>query len=140
MNLLVVDASVAAKWFVEEEHSGAALSVLDISNRLHAPDFLWLEMENVIWKWIRQGMVTTKEGSDLKNSFRRYPIRIHPFVHFLDSAFAIAVQTRQTVYDCLYVALAILLKGRMITADRRLHDALRKSTYRKQVVWVENFK
>ncbi|MBI5117127.1 type II toxin-antitoxin system VapC family toxin [Candidatus Poribacteria bacterium] len=60
----------------------------------------------------------------------------HSFVLFLDSAFAIAVRTRQSIYDCLYVALAALLKGKMVTADRKLYDDLQKSPFKKQVVSV----
>jgi predicted nucleic acid-binding protein len=45
-------------------------------------------------------------------------------------------QTGQSMYDCLYVALAALLKDRMVTADRRLYDALKDGPLRKHVAWV----
>lgn len=138
MSLFIVDASVAAKWFVEEEYDEAALSVLAETNQLHAPDFLLLEMNSIICKWIRRGVVTETEGSDLRDAFRQFPVRHHPFVPFLDSAFAIASRTGQSVYDCLYVALAALLKGKMVTADRRLYDSLNKGSFKKQVIWVGN--
>lgn len=138
MSVFIVDASVATKWFVEEEYGDAALSVLDGSDQLHAPDFLLLEMDSIICKWIRRGAITTEEGSNLKDAFRKYPVQHHPFISFLDSAFAIANQTGQSVYDCLYVALAALLKGEMVTADRKLYDALRKGPFKKSVRWVED--
>ena len=39
MSLFIVDASVAAKWFIEEEHSDSALSVLKDIEQLPAPHF-----------------------------------------------------------------------------------------------------
>lgn len=140
MSVFIVDASVMAKWFIEEEHSEAALSVLDKRNQLHAPDFLLLEMDSIICKWIRRSVVTTELGSDLRDALRQYPIQQHPFIPFLDSAFAIANQTGQSIYDCLYVALAALLKGKMVTADHRLYKGLKNSKFNKHLVWVEDLK
>ncbi|MFQ5740398.1 MAG: type II toxin-antitoxin system VapC family toxin [Acidobacteriota bacterium] len=136
MSLFVIDASVAAKWFVEEEYGQAALSILDESNQLHAPDFLLLEMDSIICKWTRRGLVTPEEGSDLRDALRRYPIQHHPFMLFLDSAFAFANQTAQSIYDCLYVALAPLLKAKVVTADRRLYEGLKKGPLKEHVVWI----
>lgn len=140
MSIFIVDASVAAKWFIEEEYNEAALSVLEEKNHIHAPDFLLLEMDSIICKWVRHGVVTTEEGSDLRDALRQYPIQHHSFVLFLDSAFAIAIQTGQSVYDCLYVALSALLKGRMVTADQRLYEGLKNGQFKKHVVWIGDIK
>lgn len=140
MSVFIVDASVAAKWFIEEEYGKAALSVLEEKNKIHAPDFLLLEMDSIICKWVRRGVVTTEEGIDLRDALRQYPIQQHSFVSFLDSAFAIANQTGQSVYDCLYVALSALLKGRMVTADRRLYEGLKNGRFKKHIVWIGDIK
>jgi len=136
VSIFIVDASVAAKWFVEEEHGEAALSILNEINQLHAPDFLLLEIDSIICKWTRRGIVTPAEGIGVRDALRRYPIQHHPFISFLDSAFAIAHQTGESIYDCLYVALAPLLKARMVTADRRLYEGLKESPFEKYLVWV----
>ena len=140
MSAFIIDASVAAKWFVYEEYSEAALSVLKRRNRLHAPDFLFLEMDSIICKWIRRGVVTVEEGTDLRDALRRYPIQNHPFASYLDSAFAIANQMGQSIYDCLYVALAILLDARMVTVDRRLYEGIRNGQFKKNIVWIEDIR
>ena len=136
MSLLIVDASVAAKWFVEEEYGQAALEILDQSNQLHAPDFMLLEIDSIVCKWIRRDVLTAAEGSGLRDALRHYPIEYHPFNSYLDSAFAIAVQTGQSIYDCLYVALASLLEARMVTADRRLYEGLANGPFADYVVWI----
>lgn len=140
MSVFIVDASVAAKWFVDEEYSDAALSVLNGRNRLHAPDFLFLEMDSIICKWIRRGVVTVEEGMELRDALRRYPIQNHPFVSYLNSAFAIANQMGQSIYDCLYVALAVLLDARMVTSDRRLYEGIRHGRFKKYIAWIEDIR
>ena len=136
MSLFITDASIAAKWFIEEEYSDAALSVLQKDNQLHAPDFFFLEMDNIFWQWIQRGLITVADGDDLRFTLSQSPITIHPLIPLLDSAFIIANQTRQTMYDSLYVALAILLKGQMITADHRLFDGVANSPFEKHVKWI----
>jgi predicted nucleic acid-binding protein len=42
----------------------------------------------------------------------------------LDRAFQIAVDHGRTVYDCLYVALAVQTNSHLITADEYLANAL----------------
>ena len=138
MSTLVVDASVAAKWFVEEDLTEAAVSVLDARNNLNAPDFLFLEMDNVVCRWVRRGVITESEGGDIRAAIRRIPIKAHQFVSLRDSAYYIANQTRRSVYDCLYVALAVFLNGWMVTADRRLYEGLVNGPFGEHVMWVEN--
>lgn len=136
MSIYVVDASVAAKWFTEEEHAEEALRLLVGENPLHAPDFFMLEMDSVVCKWVRRGIISEDDGQVVRATLRQLPIHKHPFALLQDSAFAIASQTGQSVYDCLYVALATLLKGRMVTADRRLYDTLKNSPLGKHLLWV----
>lgn len=140
MNIYIVDASVAAKWFIEEQYREAALSILDKSNELNAPDSLLLEMDNVICKWVRRGAVNQEEGNEFRNALRQYPIKHHPFGSFQDFAFTIACETKQSIYDCLYVALAAILKGRMVTADRKFYNSLKNSPFKKNMIWVGDLK
>jgi len=138
VSVFIVDASVAAKWFVDEEYAQAALNMLEKSNQLHAPDFMLLEIDSIVSKWVRRGVVTPAEGSEIRDALRRYPIQFHPFTTFLDSAFAIAIQTGQSVYDCLYITLASLLEAKMVTADRRLIEGLANGPFAKYVMWIED--
>jgi len=136
MNIYIVDASVAAKWFIEEEHNSIALHVLSENNKLHAPEFFLLEMDSIFCKWIRRSIITLEEGNDIRSALRQFPIQYHPLQSILDSAFAIANLTHRSIYDCLYIALAVLLKGKMITADQRLHNIVSTTEFAKHVVWI----
>jgi antitoxin FitA len=46
----VVDASVVIKWFVDEVHAEAARRLPEDQYELFAPDLLWLEYGNILWK------------------------------------------------------------------------------------------
>jgi predicted nucleic acid-binding protein len=125
MSTIVVDASAVMKLFFPEEHSAAAERLLDDRYRLHAPDFLLLEGDNVVFKRVRRGEIKPREGAQVRSTMRRMPIQLHRFAPLADPAFEIAVAVGCSVYDGLYVALAELIDGTVATADRRLIDRLR---------------
>ena len=138
MSVYIVDASVAAKWFTEEDHAQAALRLIQGGDPLHVPDFFLLEMDNLICKWIRQGMISEPEGENLRATLKTLPLNLHSIANLQDSAFLIANQTRRSVYDCLYIALAVALNGQMVTADRRLFEGLKDGPFAGRVVWIED--
>ena len=65
MNVFVVDASVVVKWLVPEIHSDAARRLLVLPHEYVAPDLLFAETANTIWKKIRRGELTAEEGQQL---------------------------------------------------------------------------
>lgn len=138
MNVCVVDASVAGKWFLNEEHTEAARRLLARENRFYAPDFFLLEMDNVFCKRIRCGDLTPADGQDARLLLSQLPIEYYPFGPLRGRAYEIANTAAQSVYDCVYVALAMLLDGTMVTADRRLYSRLSKGRWAKHVTWVED--
>ena len=54
----------------------------------------------------------------------------------LASAFDLADKTQRTVYDCVYLALAVRLNGRMVTADQRLYNGLKGTAWAAYICWV----
>jgi predicted nucleic acid-binding protein len=59
VSALVIDASVAIKWIIDEEGSPAALALRKHS--LAAPDLLMAECANILWKKSRRGELSTDE-------------------------------------------------------------------------------
>ena len=47
---LVVDASIAVKWYVPEANSTQAAAILESGAELLAPDLLVAEVGKVLWK------------------------------------------------------------------------------------------
>jgi len=54
--VVVVDASAALKWILDENGRAAALELLE-EDVLHAPDFVLVEVANVLWSKVRRHML-----------------------------------------------------------------------------------
>ncbi len=138
MSVFVVDASVAAKWFLHEEHHEAARRLRDPRHRLCAPDFFLLEMDNVFCRRVRRNEFAPAEAQKARRMLRGLPIEYSAFGTLLDRAYELALETRTSPYDCLYAVLAQVIGGRMVTADRRFYDRIAKSPFAAHVLWVED--
>lgn len=125
MSIFVVDASVVVKWFVPEIHSDAARRLLAMAHEYVAPDLLFAETANTIWKKIRRNELTVGEGQRLVADIGRIAVETVSSRALAEDAHALAHATGRTVYDSMYVALAARLNTRSITADDRLEAALR---------------
>lgn len=132
----VVDASVAIKWFVEEVHAEAARRLLADGYALYAPDLLWPECGNILWKKVQGGELTAREARFVREGLERLPLNIFPFRLILEPALEIALDTGRTVYDSCYLALAMLTESPLVTADQRLFNALCQTDYAPYLVWV----
>jgi len=136
LSLYVVDASVAAKWFVPESLSNAAVQLLDDEHELASPDLLWPEVGSVVWKKSRKGEITADEASRIVTALDRCPLVVFPSRLVLRGALEIAFGTGRSVYDSVYVALAVALECRLATADERLANALARTPLAPHVVWI----
>jgi predicted nucleic acid-binding protein len=134
----VVDASVAIKWFIPEIYSEAAVQARRLHQRLHVPAFLSLELGNVIAKKIRRGELTREDGKTVLKELRHLPLQRHADERLFPAAYELALDTRQSLYDCLYLALAEAVDGRLITADRKFYNPLARGSYGRRLVWVED--
>lgn len=125
MTLLVVDASVVIKWFVPEIHSDAARKLLGTNHQFFAPDLLFAEIGNILWKKAQRGSLTSTDAAQLIADIGRVAIESVPARSLVGDAFVLANAIRRTVYDSLYLALAARLNTSCITADERLWRATR---------------
>jgi len=124
VSVFVVDASVVIKWFVPEVDSDAARRLLAYSHDYVAPDLLFAETANTIWKKVRRGEVSREDGERLVADVGRAAVQAVPCQALAADAYALALVTGCTVYDAMYLALAVRVDTRMITADERLAAAL----------------
>ena len=124
MTTVVVDSSVALKWFVPEIHSEHAASLLEASIQITAPDLFYPEAGNIVWKKVGRGELRPEEARDVIAALKRIPIAIVSSSLLLEAALEIAFAHQRTVYDSLYVALAVARACPFVTADDRLASAL----------------
>ena len=136
MRPCVVDASLIAAAFFQEQCAEEAGAVLASGRQLYAPDLIYPEVANAVWKRHRRREINEEEASQLLADIARMPLQITPSNRLIDSALRLAIQTDRTVYDCLYVALALDQACPLITADRRLVNALARGPLADRVRWV----
>jgi predicted nucleic acid-binding protein len=133
---VVVDASVAVKWFVPEDLSPDARRLLSAEYELLAPDLLWAELGNVLWKKCRGRELDQRTASRLLADFARMPVRFHPAERLARAALELALRYGVTAYDGLYLVLAGAEGCRLVTADRRLHETCRRGPLQAFVTWI----
>ena len=61
MSVLVIDASIAVKWVVEEDGTPEALAIRQKA-RLIAPDLLIAEYANILWKKVKRRELVKQEA------------------------------------------------------------------------------
>ncbi len=119
----VLDASVALKWVRDEEDSGRALFLrveLEAGlNEYIAPDIFPVEISHVLTKFYRQKIMTAEEVETHLSSITATLPQLVSSVDLLPAAFAIALKTRTSFYDALYVALSESEGVPVITADQK---------------------
>jgi predicted nucleic acid-binding protein len=136
MSVFVVDASVGLKWFIPEPHEADARRLQNPAHELHIPTLFDVEIGNILWKKVRNGELKRVEAETILAQLSILPLTRHEALPLVPKAFDIAHQTQRTVYDCLYLALAVELSGRMVTADQRLFNALSTTPWAAYLCWV----
>jgi predicted nucleic acid-binding protein len=116
---LVLDASVAAKIFFQEEGSETARRVLKEGAPLLAPDLLFVEMASLAVKRVRRGLSTPQEAAFAVRSVRDLIDVVTPVATLCDRAFQLAIRHGFSAYDGVYLVLAEAEGAIMLTADVR---------------------
>lgn len=119
MSTLVIDASVAIKWVVEEEGTAEALA-LRRQARLIAPDLLVAECANILWKKVRRNELSAEEAGLAARLLQTAEIEFRPARPLLEEATRLAIALDHPAYDCLYLALAESEDSLFVTADSKL--------------------
>jgi predicted nucleic acid-binding protein len=131
MITFVLDASVAAKWFLPsagEPLSDEAFQLLQrqVNGELQfmVPDLFWSELGNILWKAVWQQRIHRTAAEEAMSAVREQNLGTIPSRELIVDAFALANDFRRSVYDCVYVIAAITQRSTLVTADQRLANAL----------------
>lgn len=125
MQSAVIDASVAVKLIVEEEHSDRAkelgASAVASGQPLIAPTLLPGEVTNALFQQVRRRGITIVEARVALTRFQELPIQLVYEHAIAEQALAFAeANGLGAVYDSFYVVLARLQNAELWTDDRRL--------------------
>lgn len=107
---LVVDASVALKWVLQEPDSHFAEALLQIEPGLLLPDFWLGEATNVLWLQVRRKLLTPEEAREGLALLRtQIPPTPTADMDLHDVALEIGMAVNHSTYDTLYLAFAIAM-------------------------------
>lgn len=135
MNAIVVDASVALKLLIPEDGSPAA-KALKTNRKLLAPDFVLIECANATWQKTKRQQLNQRQASEIVSALSALPIRLFRSNDLLESATKLAIELNYTVYDCLYLALAIAYDTHVVTADKRFFNTVRETPLQAHVEYL----
>ena len=130
MNTLVIDASIAVKWVVEEVGTRQALA-LRKQAKLIAPELLVAECANILWKKVQRDELTRQEALLAARLLQASELELRPTRAVLEAATRIAIELDHPAYDCLYLALAVENECPFVTADERFLRKLRQTRRRQ---------
>jgi predicted nucleic acid-binding protein len=120
---LVVDASAAAKWFLNEEETEKALALREahVEGRLSltAPDLIVYEVANALH--YHPKMTSHELNASIKALLELELDLVPPSTEFCSRTVDTARKLAISIYDASYVALSDLVATNLVTADRRLH-------------------
>ena len=141
MTTSVIDASVAIKWYTPEEDRAPAMKLLARAKSgemaFHIPDLMYCEVGNILWKKVRFGELRDSEAGEIAAALLAVPKTVHPSALLFPAALKAACLLGRPIYDCIYLALAEFLGSTLITADKRLFNALAGTEWRHAVVLIQ---
>lgn len=116
---LVVDASVAIQWSLEQQNSARAIALRTLDD-LIAPSLIAAEIGNAVWKAIRRHDVPRKDAQSVAQIALEHFSRLTPLEELQERALEIAIDIDHPIYDCFYLALAERERCPLVTDDKRL--------------------
>lgn len=124
MTLLVVDASVAADWLLEDGFDSTAAVALEGTkqNGGIVPPLWHYEIRNILLVAERRGRLHERDIQDRLDSPAELPIDTDQETR-LEETLALARKHHLSFYDALYLELAVRLDLQLATLDQALFRA-----------------
>ncbi len=121
--MIVVDASVAVKWFLPETGANDAQQLLASGEALVAPSLIRVEVAAAIARKARLKEITRQDAEAAADLWLEAivdgVIRLVPDETDVPGAVKLALALAHPLQDCVYLALAERLGAPMVTADQK---------------------
>ena len=134
---LVVDASIAVKWLVQEEDSVNANSLMDQQHEMLAPGFMALEVGNTLLQKVRRGAFSQNQAFRLSQRIFALPVEWIDTTSLTPEAIRLALELNHPVYDCIYLALARQADALVVTADSQFAGVLTGTAHEGSVTTLD---
>jgi predicted nucleic acid-binding protein len=124
---LVVDASVAVKWVIEEDDRDRARALLFGGTTLIAPAFVMIEAANVLAIKVSRAQLEPGQAEQGLQTIGTAFAEIVPDEQLAGEALRMAMKLNHPAYDCTYLACAAQKGAELITADMKFFNKLRST-------------
>jgi len=125
--VIVIDASALIAFFLREEEWE---NLKPYMKRGFSVDHVVKEFYNAVWKAMYLLKTLDYESMqkvlELFNSYIENNLILEPEEKYIDKALNIALEAGITIYDSLYIALALDKKTPLLTLDRKQRDTALK--------------
>lgn len=130
---LVLDTSVAVKFYLPEEGREEALALLaavgEGEAKLLAPSTIQPELFNALWQQHRREKLSCEEVGEHWGDFSVTSIDLYAPEDLMPRAAQIALETGVIIYDALFLTPAEDAGTAMVTADNGILKALQGTAY-----------
>jgi predicted nucleic acid-binding protein len=137
---LVIDASVAVKWFVPEEASDKADEVSASEHTLLAPRLIMTEVANALARKAIQKLITPLEAEEYIRTLPQFLAGLLDVDDLIEAALRNACNYRHSIYDFIYLEAARRRDTKMLTADQRLIARVKGTELAKLVVSLSEWR
>ena len=135
---VVIDASVAAKWVLIEDFADAAERLASDGFQRLVPDLFWIEVTSALLKRVRRRELSVAGFNEALAATASWDVVVTSTLLLLDEAIGLALRLEHGLHDCFYLALADREHCPLVTADRRLHDKVERSSLGGLTMWIED--
>lgn len=127
---LILDSSAIAALFFKEEHSQKVEEIVERSSQIYTVSQAYSEVANAAWKRViiyGEDKELVREAVGRATDFITNVCKVEQMENILTPAFELALENEITVYDALFIKLAIDLDGVVVTTDRKLSNKVNES-------------
>lgn len=136
--IYVIDASVAAKWFLVEDLHENARRLLDPAIERIAPDWISQEIAHVAYKRWRDREISADQAKGIVEHLPELISEQYPSAVLARRALDLALALAHPVYDSLYLVCAEIAGGPVVTADNEFFKAVRSTEFARCVVHLSD--
>ncbi len=120
---LIIDASVALKWVIDEGDAEQADSLERFD--LMTTDLMWCECADIMWRLVQRGQITAEQAHSKLKRLQAVNIATLQTDSLAARALEIAIELQHPACDAFYLAAAERHSIQVVTADVRLLNKLR---------------
>lgn len=137
----ITDASVVVKWFVDEQETNKALKLKrlfeDGEVELEAPSLLEYEVTSAL-RFHPKVRFTLKQFQAVREALDEMQITRDPNAREWNIAYGLSLDSTISIYDAVYIALAVSSHSKMVTADAGLLGRVKSSEISQDLTTLTN--